>query len=383
MALGGYKFAGYKSTKGSMTTAEWCLQIHKTRLKAFMAANALSGAGWSFDQTDGNITFETYGNVIYAIDEVGYNYVSFLRHGDAGFLALCSFFQYSPTPSYASGTINIEPILKVDGSTIVGMENTLFQRISKTQLNISNILTFFIRSTTLTPVSRIGAQSSRTVNAGDTGTYSVADVYYGGFAIKNGNLIEFNGSSPTYINIFVSSIGGIKNTLNDDKNDIITFNFTINTSHTVYETGAIYATTPSNDSPMLYRYGIQTSQKNGYTGNGNVAPTPKALYSGDIQTYPYEGLSVFLQSASEDGLRIKGVVDVDFIAINSPMNTSEIPANSKVVANGNYLTVHGWFGLIVSGLTAKPNMYPVIYVGWDPDNPQNIKDDSAWAEYNG
>ena len=46
MALGGYKFAGYKcSNDGTLTDAQWALRIHKTRIKAFLEANTLANTG--------------------------------------------------------------------------------------------------------------------------------------------------------------------------------------------------------------------------------------------------------------------------------------------------------------------------------------------------
>ena len=63
MSLGGYKFEGRYSNRGSLTDTEWCLQIHKTRIAAFMAANARANAGWTFDYSDGQLPYGTSGNV--------------------------------------------------------------------------------------------------------------------------------------------------------------------------------------------------------------------------------------------------------------------------------------------------------------------------------
>ena len=101
MALGGYKFAGYKCTKGSsMTDAEWALHIHKTRIKAFLEANTLADTGWVFDLNGGSIDYDsTYDGVIYDLGGDGLNLVTYFRHGtytvDAKYYMIASLFNWT------------------------------------------------------------------------------------------------------------------------------------------------------------------------------------------------------------------------------------------------------------------------------------------------
>lgn len=81
MALGGYKFAGYKCTKASeMSNADLALLIHKTRLKAFVEACAKANANWHFCKNSGTHDFEGETGVIYNIIGVTSDFVSFFQY---------------------------------------------------------------------------------------------------------------------------------------------------------------------------------------------------------------------------------------------------------------------------------------------------------------
>lgn len=88
MAFGGYKFKGYKVVRANLATntyANWCLLVHQARIKAFMESCALSGAQWHFSKTNGALSFESYGSVIYRVANANgdYNdYLSFFQYGD-------------------------------------------------------------------------------------------------------------------------------------------------------------------------------------------------------------------------------------------------------------------------------------------------------------
>ena len=83
MAFGGYKFKGYKVVRANLATntyANWCLLVHQARIKAFMESCALSGAQWHFSKTNGPLSFESYGNVIYRVANANgedHDYLSF------------------------------------------------------------------------------------------------------------------------------------------------------------------------------------------------------------------------------------------------------------------------------------------------------------------
>ena len=151
MSLGGYKFVGYKCARPSGyvvgdTTSEtnWVLLVHKTRVKAFMDSCALSGAQWTFNHTQGQFSLESYGNVIYRLDDVGYNYASFFKCGssDAYYLILTAGYWDVGSSDLSAGKISLSRMLKTannnsnnSNSNCCNKEDNFY--IKKKQYNIT------------------------------------------------------------------------------------------------------------------------------------------------------------------------------------------------------------------------------------------------------
>ena len=116
MALGGYKFKGYRynvpsdfdSSDDSQVKAQ-CLEMFKCRLKAFIESCIASHAEWEFLYTEGDFSFSSYGNVIYDLDGDGYNHVVFLKyHGKE---------QYMMLMNYQSGSYSRSSFFRIDVSS--------------------------------------------------------------------------------------------------------------------------------------------------------------------------------------------------------------------------------------------------------------------------
>lgn len=398
MPLGGYKFAGRFCQKGSLTGAQWALKVHKTRLAAFMSSNALSNAGWSFDQTGGDIAFGSYGNVIYSLDSVGNNYVSFVKHGteSPAYIAIITAFKWGT--STGTGQIDGPWQLRYGADPFIGASNSLFHRLSRTQLTTSNLFSSISGATPLIPLGFVMSTNEGYSGMTPSRSYSFPSQssFYAGYATKGERAIAFASKSVTQkaIHVSVLGIGARPNIIpNSNTNDIFATSLF----------GAYFSSAGANsygdcvdidaEDPDGYQFGATTILDSG--GNVQLASILCPEVSLFVQTvspqyYPFG--SVSFVSANEVGRNsiYVGSAVIDFIASNiSPIQqTNRLQAyaggNYLFVATGNYTQSLPYekkaFTSYQTILSSELKGYPALYVGWDPSNP-DITQSSSWTEY--
>lgn len=391
MALGGYKFAGRKVTKPEgATDAQWALLAHKCRVKAFVDSNTASGAGWEFDQTSGQISFGTYGNVIHRLDDIGYNYVSFFKHGeDDAYFAIMTMGYYGlPPANLASGKVYLLPVNQGTNSSYFGIGSTMFCRISRTQLTPSNVLVDIANELRAVPCGYL-LTGSNLANGADPTKWNTAATYldsglpgfYAGFAIKGTNISSFLTYYPATnsINTCHFSIGGysVLGNSNDNNNVFVCsagYQSSTSTNERLFSQQSTF---------MLSQFAFMTVQDNGSIPITHVITDSKAIYSGDMNYYPFAALSIYSLNSVYHNY-YKGTVSVDFLAWNSPSSSSQLPTLKSTKANGNYLCLvfpTGTNSMNVAFFDgSSAYVHPVLYCGWDPSNP-DITQESAWTAY--
>lgn len=407
MALGGFKFAGFKCTKPEgATDAQWALLIHKTRLKAFMAANTAASAGWSFDWSNGNESFEAYGDVIYYADGTDpLNLVSFFKHGsgdDTKYYMIASLFNYQLGASYSGPTrINANGTFTLGYYTSSGQYKVttnicLFHTASYDRFPedcfkyVNGGGTYPSKALSLVPISQFCYTSSAPYMNGSfsNASYFAQNVLYLGAAIKGTNILTFTSPNLTndsdrYLRCKTTLVGFDGMTLSSPNDSANIYGVTI--YGTVDSDTRINAWTDYADSRLnetltdsFERYSVSNKYSN------LVLSQPyKAIYNGSPAAYPFE--SVILTTNGDrstapylnnDGITSKGSFGVDLLACNGTYSYSHFDT-WKTVANGNYIIAR--FKRAIPGYQAQSCVY---YVGWDPSNP-DITADASWTAYDG
>lgn len=406
MALGGYKFAGYKCTKPSgATDAQWALLIHKTRLKAFLAANTAASAGWSFDWSNGDEAFETYGNVIYYADGTDpLNLVSFFKHGsgdDTKYYMIASLFNWSATVETDVMRIsNYGPILpgqyKDNNNNYwkVGYR-TLFHTVSYDRFP-EDCLTYTANNypSRAIPLIPLGgwytptATVPRSYPSLDTGSYFKANVLYIGCACKDLNIISFISnliSGSNYYQFCRNTVVGFESlNLSSPSDTANIYGITIASTSNGYETSGIVWDSGSlsgyNETlkSNFERY-IEASKANWLA----LTKASRACFNGVVTSYPFEdvtlttfGIRTAPPYLNSDGISSKGSFNIDLLSCNGTYNYTAFSQWASV-ANGNYLTA-----LYYSHEGNASSPQTTYYVGWDPSNP-DITSEDAWTAYDG
>lgn len=398
MSLGGYKFAGRYCQKGSLTDAQWALLIHKTRIKAFLDASARANAGWQIDHTNGQIDFENYGNAIYRLDDIGYNFITTFKNGDNAFFQIVSLFYWTSSgASAASGSVNPMALLaRTNGTTHSRyMGVSLFFRIGTTRndpslsastLNGMSYLYPAGTSNTSTYTTNITTQIGST--SGLFSNYSPLSI---GYAVKGKHIISFiKANSHTFISLwsadFYSSVFNDPNPY--PSYNYLTFNSSANTSGSYGEAyvDSNYSDSVSSDNNLLVN---QVNCPQGFAMN------PAATYNPPCQNYPFSAVtSVAWGSGSTLPCVGIGVSNIDLIATNCSNAITPFSVG-QIVANGNYYTARrfvsnagGVFYVDINGFGKGGSYYTTsgyqyslnCFVGWDPSNP-DITQASSWTEY--
>jgi hypothetical protein len=384
MSLGGYKFRGYKfilpsdydATVDEQVIAQ-ALRLHKCKLKAFMSACAATNADWQFYETNGDTSFETYGNVIYKLDTDGFNYASFFRYGsDDAYYCMLTISNGSLGTDvvnyywgYENSTSNHTQL--TNNMDSIGTEPITFANVNSGPMY--HRLTFFSQDSNGMDSAAYGNSLSKSVSS-----------RYCGYAIKGKNIISIFTTGPTasYI-VKISSIGSLKLSSPNDNSNM--FSVCVSTGDFTGITQTQYASYVNN---------IQVSGRNGfpYENSAHSSGTSryvffnlpqKAMIINPGTNIPYENAIISAQMRRKsgsilnvDGISSKGAVDIDLIALNC-FAKSTIGADSKqICANGNYFCVRN---IVVSGA----NYYfcnSSLYIGWDPSNP-DLSQESSWIEY--
>lgn len=407
MALGGYKFAGYKCTKGgSMTDAEWALLIHKTRLKAFLEANTSAGAGWVFDLTGGTIDFNsTYVGVIYDLGGDGLNLVSYFRNGtspNAKYYMIASLFNWTcGTPTSPQIQIsNTGPIVYgyYSASGQYKLNNqTLFHTVSYEPFPEDCLLkssnNYPQKALPMIPVFGFGSYSSAIPSSvpNDGNTLFNSTKLYFGYALKNLDIISFTTFndkmtvSESRAWLKTTFVGFDSLTLSSPSDSANIYGINLANNNQIYETSA----SGWGNHDVLYRWQETLTDSLTRYSQDRVndlffSVCKKACFNGTTQTYPFETVTLTTGGCrnsapflNADGITSKGTFNIELLSSNGSYNYN-IFTMWEPVANGNYLpvaikTISG------SGYTDQQTTY---YVGWDASNP-NILDESSWTEFVG
>lgn len=407
MALGGYKFAGYKVTKPEgATDTQWAELIHKARLKAFWDANTASGAGWVFDKNSGHMDWNggpgVGGDVIYCADgDDDLNLVSFFRHGtgaDAKYYIIATLFNWEQYSGTITGRMKISngavmPMLlgeivnryKVDGKTLfhaVGYSEFPDECLSNSSGNYPQ---------DALPLIPIGGWAEYNNSANSfTGSekFKDANALYLGYAVKGTNIITFAtrtdtlGLSTNYRYTKNSFVGFDSLKLSSPNDSANIYGVTLNARGTeigvTYWFDSVLSTEQETLKDDFNRYPANV------TNNDNalmLTLTRNAVFNGNPQLYPFEnvGLTTNAKRVSapylnSDGITSKGTFDIDLLACNGT-NTYTGFSTWKPVANGNYLTA-----IIRQAQASDTLNQTTYYIGWDPSNP-DITQESSWPEY--
>lgn len=414
MALGGYKFAGYKCTKPSgATDAQWALLIHKTRLKAFMAANTLAGDIWEFDWSNGAIAFETYGNVIYSLTADGLNLVSFFKHNSEGkYYMIASLFSFFCSSTQAYSTLWLSspasgPTINAYYSASSGywkiFYKQLFHAVSYDRFSTDCLVKTTAQSDNypskaicLVPIGGFctSAATNLTVSMDANNSYGSMTSFCAGYALKNKDIISFaidslsRSEARYYIKTSLVGFDSLTLSSPNDTANIYGISFTYGNSN-VYDIsyvpqGSQYPVSPYSETlkDNFTRY-----VENGKWSVIGLGKTKKAFFSGSPESIPYESVEFtagcsrndapFLNS---DGICSKGAFNIDLISANSYYNNTAY-SMMNTAANGNYLLVYRSSDT-VSGITSIVYSQVNYYIGWDPSNP-DITSEDAWTAYDG
>lgn len=395
MSLGGYKFRGYYCQKGSLTDAQWALLMHKTKVAAFMAANTAASAGWEYDMTgspDGNY---------HCLDSVGNNYVTVFKRtngeNDYTWFALYTLTIFTWSGTTYNGAVKLYlTSISVDGTSVYpGYYACNFYRIGTAQISYSDSLATgpneLINSTLCIPVGNPGGSATDISNSyypdNNTSTRDMGTVYYG-FALKNDDVIMFQGgaASSTSLCCSVASGHAFSSFVNpDDETGILAYNTQYLRYTSTYNNESNNRDFVSNgmNSKLCYAF-------NGYSGIANEATLgaiPLAYYSSAVTNYPFQSLSVYRVYNTSTKNYGKGTLKLELLSISFQGAANLVPSIYSSVANGNLMCINNITstGFTTYALNGNPNnygitLYPALYVGWDPSNP-DITQASAWTEY--
>lgn len=399
MSLGGYKFAGKYCERGSLTDQQWALLMHKTKVAAFMAANTLSGAGWGYDMTgspDGNY---------HCLDAVGNNYVTVFKRtngeNDYTWFAIYTLTYATKTGTQA-GTVKRSLFSGkfVSGDVrvfYVGVFASAFYRIGNSQISYDDsLLDLTITNNGSTPLLPM-ANSATAIQAsnvyqdssayGNAITLFVKSRNYYGFALKDSDIVMFSGFDtnggfdPASVCCSIASGNAFSAFIySNDFKGVIAANLQSAGNGGAWDEQSVRPTSGTT-------FPITACQYN----NGDTA-IPAYLdcvelssWSGMVDSYPFQAVSAFTDISG------KGTVKVDFLAVNMPKSSYLVSPIYSSAANGNYLAVlassstvaaKSINGAINAAGSGDEACYRVIYVGWDPSNP-DITQASAWQLYDG
>lgn len=406
MSLGGYKFAGFKCVKPSgATDSQWALLIHKTRLKAFLAANALVGNTWVQDWNNGTIDLESGDGMIYSLTSDGLNYVSFFKHkNQQKYYMIASLFKWACT-SESSLKLNYPGPYTVGIYYSISYSHTkirfrsLFHTISYERFPedclIYGTFNYPEKALSLVPISSWCDGETSTYTSCDLSSnncYFKSGTIYFGYALRDSNILTFthtfliqNSDFPLYVK--TSLVGfdslnlsspndsanayGICFTVDGNNGEIGVSNWTSGTLTTKCET--------LDDSFLPY---CKNSSANTYVTNLLYLSEPsKAIYNNNVTLYPYESVVLTTYGArtqapflNADGIASKGTFNIDLLSCNASQNYNNTFDLWAPVSNGNYLRV--------ANKRSSDKPYTCYYVGWDASNP-DLLSEGAWPEYTG
>ena len=415
MSFGGYKFKGYKVVRANLATntyANWCLLVHQARIKAFMESCALSGAQWHFSKTNGALSFESYGNVIYRVANANgdYNdYLSFFKYGDENLYYMIATLGESYIPgSTASTAVPVFKTAAAFSSRPQSASSLYAVKLVGGMCSALGLGEFNDDGPFATYPSRTLACSSCCSDCVQTAAYDGSSVSSSttniqlatlstirvGFATKGKDIVSYNTG------IFcVESADGFSGLC--DPNDtyglvklVLNYNSGYpsesNISGSFVNSGFAEVLTPSGTRG----YSTSTSGLTLYNSSMRLTQPVAAVFGTPNSKIPFE--SAYLTSTgvtgasytSESGIFAKGQIKNELLSVNGAKVASYLPTVGTTVLGGNLicartteLTANGGQTL-VGAFISSSNLTLIAssaYVGWDPSNP-NINDDTSWPE---
>lgn len=392
MALGGYKFKGYRynvpsdfdSSDDTQVKAQ-CLEMFKCRLKAFTESCLASGADWEFLYTDGDYSFGSYGNVIYDLDGDGYNHGVFLQyHGREQYMMLMSCQNSSTKSCYFS--------IKYDYS------NTYYDNCrSKSAVGLIPFTPSNWSTATLGKRLKLRGQWG----PGSTTwplTPSITTTVYG-FATKGCDVVEINSVSNGVYRFKVMSPDGFASLCSpEDVAPVFDYvGYGINNQSTsdssTYHLNYYPIQTLKNDGSNFPYNSFQATYIDNRGKYMSIFAQQEAFYRSSINHVPYASPLItpytYYDSDSDycvnnDGIMSKGYVKPELMAINTIRPYSQIINLNiyKPYANGSYILAEIFYTQYQNAATSYSSWNNgAIYVGWDPSNP-DITQASSWEDYN-
>ena len=429
MAFGGYKFKGYKVVRANLTNntyANWCLLVHQARITAFMESCALSGAQWAFSKTNGDLSFESYGNVIYRVANGNgdyHDYLSFFQYGDEEL-----YYMISTLGEYYMRSSDGTPYI-INDAKYCGTGNTSETSRKYKFMSFSSALSLSEFPDTgpfsggTWPTNALACSSQRcdyedtitnwgSVNEtnGHNGQLPVSGTIHCGFATRGKDIVSFGDTTWNRCciesgNAFSSycntgdTYGLLKLVLGYGKTE----------RENISDTSTLvlhYFNAECLESDGSRAYAPNSTGSNTYS-NMTVVPPIGAYITPSGQNIPFE--SVYLSTlgintvwSNPYNILTKGMIKPELLSMNvySPSTKSNAPTLRSTVLGGNLITackscstsagarptIHGRSsGYVIPCLNdsgANPSTYNlgvICYVGWDPSNP-DITNGASWPE---
>ncbi len=418
MAIGGYLYSGCSVVKGSKTIAQFSLDIHKCRVKAFLDSCARSHCGWSVSRTEGTIDLDsTHQGCIYTIqatDSTGTGYATYFNYKQTPSSEPSGYFLILTLPnwgivttsdgSYSSAT----DVVNVHANNMAWYytqntyrhatfkATTCFSSLSLSDFGTHPVYETYIPAdaTRLMPVASTSALS-------DSSSESISNLYYKattlstsefkaivsassmsfGYATKAGrsDIEEFvkygnnADSSGWNINLYSTDMSN----QNVDSNDTYKLGFVKLKSST-----RVYSSSSANPTDPEWNYTAYTTiPARHFSFLNNNGSLSWGVYGSLKQLNTYLGISA-LPFATADTNRVyspylfgatdpsttgfysKGFSNVEFLAFS--WQSAE---DFAFTSNGNYLCVGRSADWITPAFGNTVTSYICTYIGWDSTNP--------------
>ena len=420
MAFGGYKFKGYKVVRANLATntyANWCLLVHQARIKAFMESCALSGAQWQFSKTNGALSFEDYGNVIYRVANSNgdYNdYLSFFKYGNEELYYMIStlgeyYWNGQGTPDvqasasyedYSGTDTGVKPMGMSSALSLSQFgDDGLFSSYPSSALPATSVRTDF--------ASKKITSGSSTFNVNETtpnNAFSDQARWYIGYATKGKDIITVTTSriDASYEKCWSICV---------ESGDA--FSAYMSTIDIYGLMKCVFCNYP-NEKPT----GSQLSNKLYYSHCEALSDSGERLNWGRTPASGYRSLlsfiwpalpiyvtgftkqyfeaavlsaigqtnSTYYKTTTSEGNVNKGVVKGELISFTMADGPTLLPTDLTPYMGGNLLSVAAYEQImkisLLSGDSPAPSntyVYGTALVGWDTSNP-DIRSESSWSE---
>lgn len=415
MALGGFKFAGYKISKDAdgAWDAAWALKAHRARIKAFRSACDLSSSWgsdkWHYDTNwmsgDATDAESTPSSVIYYIDAsdyagYGYNMITFYRWGSdnkyfaivtCGYLtsgyfnndASCYSYRGSSSRYYGITYHQLFHVMSYDP-----FESVDFIKNGKTYptrtLSLYPTAGFYFTSTApgaLNPSAN--ASNGLLYKSGLRFGYSVREKFIASIVSTSSwfsaNYDKFNVTLLAFDSMTLSSPNDTANIF------AVCPQFISSSATSANQTTSSSSTTwPNSSSDTLKdnfdRYITTESSRQG--SELFTIPSMKAFFGASPQSIPFESVTLTAGTSrtsspylNNDGISSKGTISIECLSANHCYEYATSKPVWTKFANGNYLCVYA----CSAAYTYSQANY---YIGWDPSNP-DITADASWTAYDG